>query len=68
MTSNATANRPPEVQQARKALRLKGWKQQQAAPLLGVTRQHLTLVLTARRRSKRLLAAIQELPENPNPD
>jgi hypothetical protein len=64
---NATANRPPEVQKARNTLRHKGWKQQAAAPLLGVTRQHLTLVLTGRRQSRRILAAIQELPENPKP-
>ena len=32
-----------------------------------LTRTHLTYILNSRRNSRRILAAIQELPENPNP-
>jgi transcriptional regulator with XRE-family HTH domain len=67
MPANAITKRPPEIQTARNTLRRKGWTQKEAAACLGVTREHLTYVLNARRQSRRILAAIQELPENPNP-
>ncbi len=67
MTANAITNRPPHVQAARDELRRKGWTQKAAAERLGVTREHMTYVLNARRVSRRILDAIKELPENPSP-
>lgn len=51
-----------EVREARKSLKTKGWTQTAAAACLGVTRGHLCYVLTGRRVSQRLLAAIHALP------
>lgn len=67
MPAEATTKRSPEIQAARNELRRKGLSQEAAAGLLGVTRVHLTFVLNGRRQSRRILSAIQELPENPNP-
>lgn len=67
MDTTATTIRPPEIQKARNTLRRRGWSQKDAAVHLGITRTHLTYVLNSRRSSRRILAAIQELPENPNP-
>lgn len=67
MRKNAITNRPEEVQSARNTLRRKGYTQKEAAGLLGVTREHLTLVLGARRFSRRILKAIEDFPENPRP-
>lgn len=67
MTNNATANRPPEVQEARNRLRRKGWMIKEAAVQLGVSTVHLSYVLNARRQSRRILAAIENLPENTRP-
>ena len=67
MHAKATTKRSPEIQDARNQLRRKGWSQEAAAEQLGVTRVHLTFVLNGRRQSRRILSAIQELPENPNP-
>lgn len=47
---------------AKKSLRTKGWSYRTAAPLLGVHYTHLCQVLTGRRKSRRLLAAIEALP------
>lgn len=43
-------------------LKRKGWSYRRAAPKLGVTYQHLCLVLNGQRESRRLLAAIANLP------
>lgn len=51
-----------DVDTARKALTVKGWSYRTAAPVLGVHHVHLAKVLTAHRESKRLLAAIHQLP------
>lgn len=67
MPNNATANRPPEVQEARNTLRRKGWLIKEAAVSLGVSRIHLSCVLNARRQSRRILVDIQKLPDNPKP-
>jgi len=67
MNGNTIAKRPPEIQQARNCLRGRGWTIAGVAKHLGITREHLSLVLNGRRQSRRILAAIQELPENPNP-
>ena len=40
----------------------KGWSYRAAAPVLGVTYQHLCLVFNGHRHSRRLLAAIAALP------
>lgn len=50
------------VNEARRSLARKGWSYRTAAPLLGVHHVHLALVLTGRRESRRLLAAIHALP------
>ena len=47
----------------KKLLKAKGWSYRAAAPKLGVHYVHLALVLTGKRVSKRLLAAIQSLPQ-----
>jgi len=47
---------------AKRSLKHKGWSYRTAAPVLGVCYQHLALVLTGRRTSRRLLAAIANLP------
>lgn len=67
MPAETTTKRPPEIQAARNSLRRKGWSQKAAATRLGVTREHLTYVLNGRRQSRRILAAIAALPENPQP-
>lgn len=67
MIKNAIPNRPPAVQAARNALRRLGWSHREAADRLGVSTYHLSLVLNGRRESRRILSAIQELPENPTP-
>ena len=67
MSAEATTKRDSEIQAARDSLRRKGWSQRTAAPRLGVSRPHLTLVLNGHRRSRRLLEAIEGLPENPTP-
>lgn len=67
MPATATKKRKPEIQAARNALRRKGWTQAEVANLLGITRIHLCYVLNGRRESRRVLAAIQDLPDNPNP-
>ena len=51
-----------KVQNARDSLAAKGWTYRAAAPALGVCFTHLALVLTGRRESRRLLAAIEALP------
>lgn len=67
MTPTSNKKKPPSVQAARNALRRKGWTQAEAARVLGVSSIHLNYVLNARRESRRLLNAIDELPENPTP-
>ena len=54
-----------EVKHAKETLALLGWSYRAAAPLLGVNFSHLAKVLTGRRESKRLLAAIAALPPRP---
>ena len=67
MKGNTIAKRPPEIQRARNTLRGKGWTIAAAAPQLGVTATHLSYVLNNHRQSRRLLKAINEMPESPNP-
>ena len=62
-----STKKPASVQAARNALRRKGWTQAAAAEALGVTPIHLNYVLNARRESRRILSAIDALPENPTP-
>lgn len=50
---------------AKRTLKERGWSYRRAAPRLGVTYQHLCLVLTGRRESSRLLEQIANLPEAP---
>ena len=67
MASTTNKKKPAAVQAARNALRRKGWTQAAAAQALGVSGVHLNYVLNARRESRRILSAIDHLPENPNP-
>lgn len=48
---------------AKRHLKAGGWSYRSAAPRLGVCYQHLALVLTKRRTSRRLLAKIGKLPK-----
>jgi len=66
-TSNAIPKRSPEVQEARNTLRRRGWTHETAAEALGVSRVHLTYVLTERRQSRRILNAIAALPDSQIP-
>ena len=66
-TSTATKKLKPEIQAARKALRVKGWSQAQVAERLGISRIHVCYVLNGRRESRRVINAINHLPENLNP-
>lgn len=52
----------PDVMAARGELAEKGWSYRTAAPFLGVSYQHLCLVLTAKRESQGLLNRISSLP------
>jgi lambda repressor-like predicted transcriptional regulator len=54
-------------QLAKSELKKKGWSNRRAAPVLGVTYPHLNKVLNGHRESRRLLAAIAELPQSPVP-
>lgn len=67
LPAKSILNRSSEVQEARNTLRRKGYSQFTGATALGVTRVHLTYVLNGRRVSRRILDAIKELPENPEP-
>jgi hypothetical protein len=51
---------------AKRALTAKRLSYRRAAPLLGVTYQHLSEVLNGRRQSRRLLARIETLPAHQN--
>ncbi|MDD5349482.1 MAG: helix-turn-helix transcriptional regulator [Chthoniobacteraceae bacterium] len=50
---------------AKERLKRRGWTQQAAADAIGVHRVHLTYVLNGQRNSRRLLAAIANLPYAP---
>lgn len=67
MSTPTITKRSPDIQAARNALRRKGWTQAAAARQLNVSAVHLCYVLTGRRASRRLLAAIHALPECPTP-
>lgn len=58
----------PVVTAARKALAEKGWTYRTAGRALGISYVHLAWVLTGRRESRRLLAAIQALPPRDRAD
>lgn len=49
-------------ERAKQALKTKGYSYRVAAPDLGVSYQHVCLVLTGKRESKRLLQKIFTLP------
>lgn len=53
----------PSLNRTKRVLREKGWSYRTAAPVLGISYQHLAMVLTGRRESRRLLAAIASLPK-----
>lgn len=55
------------VQFALEMLHRKGWTQAQVAKVLGVSASHLCHVLNGRRKSRRILHAIDHLPDNPKP-
>ena len=46
----------------KRTFKARGWTYRRAAPVLGVTYQHLCLVLNGRRESRRLLRAVSQLP------
>jgi len=50
------------VTKARQHFYASGWSYRAAAPVLGVSYQHLAQVLTGERQSRRLLSAVQALP------
>lgn len=47
---------------AKRTLKARGWSYRRAAPILGVTYQHLSEVLNGKRHSRRLLDAVIALP------
>jgi hypothetical protein len=51
---------------AQQMIKDKGYTQKEAAPLLGVWPQHLSMVLHGHRSSIRLLARIAALPPRPS--
>jgi ribosome-binding protein aMBF1 (putative translation factor) len=55
------------VQSARNTLRRKGWSQADLAKRLGISPIHLCYVLNGRRKSRSILTAIKDLPDNPTP-
>lgn len=46
----------------KRSLHKRGWSYRRAAPVLGVSYQHLSEVLNGKRQSRRLLAKIDQLP------
>lgn len=48
----------------KQVLKSRGWSYRKAAEKLGVTYQHICLVMNGRRKSRRLLAAVAALPQN----
>ena len=50
---------------AKRLIKARGWSYRRAAPVLGVTYQHLSEVLNGRRASRRLLSRIASLPVSP---
>jgi transcriptional regulator with XRE-family HTH domain len=48
---------------AKVTLKRRGWSYRSAAVLLGITYQHLSYVLNGHRDSRRILAAIERIPE-----
>jgi transcriptional regulator with XRE-family HTH domain len=49
--------------QAKRHLKQNHWSYRNVAPVLGVTFQHLSMVLNGHRESRRLLNRIAELPD-----
>jgi transcriptional regulator with XRE-family HTH domain len=50
-------------EQAKVTLKNRGWSYRAAAQVLGVTYQHLSYVLNGHRASRRVLEAIERIPE-----
>ncbi len=48
---------------AKRTLKARGWSYRRAAPVLGVTYQHLSEVLNSRRHSRRLIRRVMALTE-----
>jgi transcriptional regulator with XRE-family HTH domain len=48
---------------AKVTLKERGWTYRSAAQVLGITYQHLSYVLNGHRESRRVLAAIERIPE-----
>lgn len=53
-----------KLNRAKKILSRKGWTYRDAAPVLGVTYQHLSEVLNGHRESRRILKGIDDIPSN----
>lgn len=53
---------PANVREAREIIASRGWTLRAAAEHLGYSWGHFILVLTGQRESRRLLAAIEDLP------
>jgi len=49
-------------EQAKVTLKARGWSYRKAAPILGVTYQHLSEVLNGNRPSRRLINKIKNIP------
>lgn len=67
MPATSIKKKPASVQAARNTLRRRGWTQAAVAQRLGVSAIHLNYVLNGRRESRRILHAIEQLPDNPSP-
>jgi hypothetical protein len=52
---------------AKVTLKARGWSQRRAAEHLGVSQTHLSLCLNGYRVSRRLMLAIEAMPESPTP-
>ncbi len=53
------------IDTAKRVLKARGWSYRRAAPVLGVTYQHLCEVLNGHRQSERILRQIADLPPSP---
>jgi hypothetical protein len=65
--SSSPPRLPRSVQSARKHFYAAGWSYRSAAPVLGVSYQHLCQVLNGERQSRRLTAAVLSLPTRKSP-
>lgn len=61
-TPATTRRFPGPVTKARRHFHAHGWSYRSAAPVLGVSYQHLSQVLNGERQSRRLINAVLSLP------